>query len=372
MKTELYKLGRHRLICGDSTDPSVIKILMEGQKSALVLADPPYGMKKESSGIENDNLNFRDLLKFNRKWIDLSFESLKNNGSWYCWGTDEPIMQIYNEILRPKIQKGEITFRNLITWDKGSAPGQLSGDLRKYTTADEKCLFCIMGEQGFNNNGDNYFEGWEPIRSYLEEQKKIMGWTNEDIKRITGVSTVTRHCFSRSQFKLPTEVHYNEMREACRIGDEYKALKREYDDIKREFYDSRAFFDNTHDNMNSVWHFPPRSPQEYEDAGRFPTIKPINLCSRIIKSSSRENDIVMDPFGGSGSTLIACEGLNRTCYMVEIIDKHCRNIVERWQRLTGQRAVMEMVEIPEKMEYIPPRIVELKKPTRCAYIYFRG
>ena len=63
------------------------------------------------------------------------------------------------------------TFRNLITWDKGNGQGQNSENTRSYAIADEKCLFAMCGVQGFNNNADNYFEGWEPIRDYLLEQR---------------------------------------------------------------------------------------------------------------------------------------------------------------------------------------------------------
>ena len=95
---QIYQLGRHRLMCGDSTSIDNVKKLMNGSKADLVFTDPPYGMKKENEGVLNDNLNYDDLLEFNKKWISLSFDNLKDNGSWYCWGTDEPLMDIYSNI----------------------------------------------------------------------------------------------------------------------------------------------------------------------------------------------------------------------------------------------------------------------------------
>lgn len=115
---QIYQLGRHRLMCGDSTDPKQVKKLMEGIKADLVFTDPPYGMKKEKDGVANDNMNYDDLLEFNKKWIPITFNNLKWNGSWYCWGIDEPLMDIYSNILKPMIKNNQITFRNLITWDK--------------------------------------------------------------------------------------------------------------------------------------------------------------------------------------------------------------------------------------------------------------
>lgn len=64
---QIYKLGNHYVMCGDSTDPEQVRKLMQGKKADLVFTDPPYGMKKESDGVANDNLNYDDLLAFNKK-----------------------------------------------------------------------------------------------------------------------------------------------------------------------------------------------------------------------------------------------------------------------------------------------------------------
>lgn len=332
---DIWQLGRHRLMCGDSTDKGTVEKLMSGNKADMVFTDPPYGMKKEKEGIANDNLNYDDLLEFNKKWIPLTFEALKDNGSWYCWGIDEPLMDIYSNILRPMQKQNKITFRNLLTWDKGSGQGQLSEGFRMYPTADEKCLFVMCGVQGFNNNQDNYYEGWEPIRLYLEGEANKVGLTPQKLKEICGVG-MWSHWFSKSQFSFITEEHYRELQEYFK----YDAFKREYDEIKREYYSTRAYFDNTHDNVNNVWHFDRTGKDERELCGGHATPKPIALCGRAIKSSSREDEIVLDVFGGSGSTLIACEQLDRTCYMMELDPKYVDVIIDRWEKFTGEKAVL--------------------------------
>lgn len=301
-------------------------------------------MKKEKEGVLNDNLNYTDLLEFNKKWIPLTFEALKDNGSWYCWGIDEPLMDIYSEILKPMIKENKITFRNLLTWDKGSGQGQKSEEFRMYPIADEKCLFVMCGVQGFNTNADNYFEGWEPVRNYLLESRLSMGWDVPTMKRIAGHSDLLRdHWTGKSQWNMPTREVYEKFQRAAEKQREEKkinndAFRREYDALKSEYYSTRAYFNNTHDNMNNVWHFDRTSNKERELTGSHATPKPIALCSRAIKSSSRISEIVLDPFGGSGSTLIACEQLDRKCYMMELDPKYCDVIIKRWETLTGKKA----------------------------------
>lgn len=86
-------------------------------------------------------------------------------------------------------------------------------------------------------------------------------------------------------------------------------------------------------NEVSVWNFDRASKNEYHS-----TQKPIPLVSKAVSNSSQRNDIILDPFGGSGSTLIACEQLNRKCYMMEIDPQYCQVIIDRWEDFTGEEA----------------------------------
>jgi len=330
---DLYEIGEHRLLCGDSTDSDQVAKLMNGSKADMAHNDPPYGMKKESVGVLNDNLNYSDLLDFNHEWISLQFMHLKENGSWYCWGIDEPLMDIYSNILKPYIKEEKATFRNLLTWDKGHGQSQNSELTRSFATADEKCLFVMLGVQGFNDNADNYFEGFEQIREYLVTQKNKLGWSTDKIIEITGKSSAS-HYFSKSQWHFPTKEHYNSIREAAK-GDafhkEYDAFHKEYDALKKEYYSTRAYFNNTHDNMNNVWHFARHIRQG--DEGGHATPKPIPLCERAIKSSCPDGGLVIDFFLGSGSTMIASHQLKRKCYGMELDPKYCDVIVKRMVKL---------------------------------------
>jgi DNA modification methylase len=337
---DLIEIGEHRLLCGDSTDSDQVAKLMNGEKADVAHNDPPYGMKKENEGVLNDNLNYSDLLDFNKEWISLQFTHLKENGSWYCWGIDEPLMDIYSDILKPYIAQQKATFRNLITWDKGNGQGQNSDNTRSYATADEKCLFVMLGVQGFNNNADNYFEGFESIREYLNIQRNKLGWNVDKIIKITG-KTSASHYFTKSQWSFPTEDHYNSIREAANgdafhkeydaLKKEYDALKKEYDALKKEYYSTRAYFNNVHDNMNNVWHFDRHIRKGNE--GGHATPKPIPLCERAIKSSCPDDGLVLDVFLGSGSTMVAAHQLKRKCYGMELDPKYCQVIIDRMIKL---------------------------------------
>jgi len=345
VKGDLYYLNDHKLLCGDSLLIDHVNKLMQGEKADLAHNDPPYGMKKEKEGVANDNLNYDDLLQFNHDWITLQFSSvLKDNGSWYCWGIDEPLMDIYSNIIKPLIKTQTATFRNLITWSKGSGKGQMSEAMRSYAPVDEKCLFVMCGVQGCNNNADNYFEGWDSIVEYLKAEKEKAGLTIKDCKRIAGHSENSGcHWFDKSQWLMPTADTYNAWREHCKTSNndafrkeygtfqkEYEEIKKEYEEIKKEYYSTRAYFDNTHDNMTNVWDIGRTRGAEREKTGGHATPKPLELCQRVIKSSCPPNGLVVDVFLGSGSTLIAAEQTHRRCYGIELQENYCDVIVRRF------------------------------------------
>jgi len=325
---DLIEIGEHRLLCGDSTDSDQVAKLMDGEKADLGHNDPPYGMKKENDGVLNDNLNYSDLLEFNKKWIPLQFSHLKENGSFYCWGIDEPLMDIYSEILKPFIQEQKATFRNLITWDKGNGQGQNSDNTRSYAVADENCLFVMCGVQGFDTNSNNYFEDWEPIRLYIDNEMKSMGWNTKTMAGFFGFHPrMADHWRSKSQFTLIKEEQYKRLQKEAKG----KGFKKEYEEIKKEYYSTRAYFNNVHDNMNNVWHFDRHVRQGNE--GNHATPKPIPLCERAIKSSCPDNGLVLDLFLGSGSTMVASHQLKRKCYGMELDPKYCQVIIDRMTKL---------------------------------------
>jgi len=343
---DLWILGRHRVLCGDSTKAEDVARLMGGKLAQLIHADPPYGMGKEKDGVQNDNL-YRDKLDaFQMAWSRVFRKHTDDNGSVYIWGNAEDLWRLW--YVGGLKDSERLTMRNEIVWSKGSVQGMSAEAGRSFPNSTERCLFFMLGEQGFNNNADNYWEGWESIRVYLEKEMKRCGWKVSDLNRITGTQ-MAGHWVTKSQWGLITAEHYQKIQNAAREHDAFKrehdAFKREHDELKREhdelkqaFYATRAYFDNTHENMTDVWEFPRVTGEERHGHA---TPKPVAMMVRAIKSSCPDGGIVAEPFGGSGSTLIAAEQCGRACFTMELSAAYCDVIVKRWETLTGQKATCQ-------------------------------
>jgi DNA modification methylase len=328
--------SRHRLLCGDSTKAEDVERLMDGAIATMIHADPPYGMGKEKDGVANDNLYREKLDAFQMNWWRAWRPHVPDNGSAYIWGNAPDLWRLW--YCGGLSESERMTIRNEIVWDKREDnPTMLvSGvplESRRMYQPTERCLFFMLGEQGFNTNADNYWEGWEPIRSYLAEQVERCGWTAADVNRITGTQ-MAGHWITKSQWALITEDHYRKLQQAARDHD---AFKRDHDELKREWYETRAHFDNTHDNMTDVWSF---GRVVGDDRHGHATPKPVEMVARAIKSSSREGDAIAVPFGGTGPEIIAAEQLGRIAHAMELDAGWCDVIVKRWENLTGEKAVL--------------------------------
>jgi len=346
---DLYILGDHRLLCGDSTKAEDVQKLMDGEKAVLVHADPPYGMGKEKDGVLNDNLYADKLDAFQMDWWRTFRPHLEDNASAYIWGNAPDLWRLW---YRGGLQESEsMVLASQIIWDKppsaspsGSPIG--SAAMRSLPHGYEVCTLLFLGEQGFNNNSDNYWEGWEPLRTYLKAERDKMGWNNKVVAGFFGFHPrMADHWFSQSQWSMPTKEQYKRLQQEAKndafkrehddLKREHDDLKREHDRIKEEFYKTRAFFDNTHDNMTDVWQF---KRVTGEDRHGHATPKPVEMMERVMKSSAPSGAITTEPFLGSGSTLIAAEKTNRKCYGMELDPKYCDVIVKRWEDFTGKKA----------------------------------
>jgi len=143
---------------------------------------------------------------------------------------------------------------------------------------------------------------------------------------------------TRSQWAFPTAEQYAKIQTAANgraFKREYDQLKREYDQLKRE---TRSYFDNAHDVMRDVWEF---SRVNGDERHGHATPKPAAMMERVMLSSLPKAGLCVEPFGGSGSTLMGAERTGRVCFAMELTPAYVDVIVKRWQQFTGKTATLE-------------------------------
>lgn len=342
---DLWILGNHRVMCGDSTSITNVEKLLNGQKAQLLHADPPYGMGKASDGVLNDNLYNDDLDSFQMEWWATFRPFLEDNASAYIWGNAPELWRLWYKAGLGESEKMEL--RNQIVWDKKAIPGMASPELTQYATASEHCLFFALGEQYRGNvNQDGYPQEWDSIRVYLADEATAAKITPQDIKKICGVQMFS-HWFTTSQFNLIPEKHYITLQEtyAGRFIRPWHQLKAAWDKVKsiptQKIQEARSYFDNAHDVMRDVWEF---SRVTGEERHGHATPKPVEMMERVMLSSLPKGGLCVEPFGGSGSTLMGAEKTGRRCYTMELDPKYVDVIVKRWEAFTGKTAVLEARE----------------------------
>ena len=328
---QLWQLGEHRLICGDCTDADVVAKVMGGELARMIFADPPYGIGKD---IENDDLKRDDWVNFYWAFTDAMLYHTIENAYIYVWGYFDTLSDYWQLVLK---ERNDCNFRNFIVWKKKNVQGLTAGEFRQFPENYEAALLYIFG-QPFQNgpwstspNAEYYPETFEPIRSYLDCERQKMGWDIPTVKKMVGHSDLSRdHWFGRSQWTMPTRKVYNAMREAAR-GD---AFRKEYDELRKEYDELRGHFDNSH-GFTDLWEF-----DTLTTAGIHPTEKALETAERAVITTSKVGELVLDPFLGSGTTLIACERLNRRCRAVEISPAYVAVTLQRWADMTGEIPVL--------------------------------
>lgn len=339
---DVWVLGKHRVMCGDSTVISDVEKLMAGATAQLLHADPPYGMGKEGDGVANDNLYVEKLDAFQMEWWATFRTFLDDNASAYIWGNAPDLWRLWYVGGLGDSEKLEL--RNEIVWDKKNIAGMASPDLTQYPIATERCLFFQLGNQFLGSvNADDFPDSWEPIRGYMEAEARAAGVNPAEVKRVCGVGMYA-HWFTRSQFTLIPEKHYRNLAGEFpgHFERPWRELKAEWDRVKSgptsEIQRARSHFDNAHEPMRDVWEF---SRVTGDERHGHATPKPVAMMERVMKSSLRPGGLVVEPFGGSGATLIGAEKTGRVCYTMEMQGQYVDVIVRRWCEFTGKQATHE-------------------------------
>lgn len=268
---EIYQLGRHRLLCGDSTDLESVRSLMDGKQADMLLTDPPYnvayqGGTKDALTIQNDDMDdvsFRAFLTDAFTTVD---DILKPGGVFYVWHADS---EGFN--FRAACKAVNWKIRQCLIWNKNS----LVMGRQDYHWKHEPCLY------GWKDGAAHYFIDDRSQTTVIEDK----GLEINKLKRNEAIA-------------LLQEI-YSDKESTTIINEAKPAVNADH-----------------------------------------PTMKPIKLLARQVKNSTRLNEIVVDTFGGSGSTLITCEQLGRICYTMELDPKYCDVIIRRWEEHTGGKAVL--------------------------------
>lgn len=249
---DVWTLGNHRLMCGDSTSIDAVENLMDGQKADMVFTDPPYGVdydgghatdKRRDKLINDDNVNMYGDPILN------AFAVTTDNAPLYLWFAD----RFASDVIDGLNGAGYVV-RNWIIWNKNVA--QFGAIGAQYKSKHEPCIYAFKKGKSVN---------W-------------CGPTNET-----------------------------------------------------------TIWDLNRDHKNS----------------HHPTQKPVELCRRAAGNHSVGK--ILDLFGGSGSTLVACETINKDAFMMELDPKYCDVIIKRWQEFTGKQAVHENGKTYDELSVAEPQ-----------------
>lgn len=270
---DLWLLGEHRLLCGDSTKREDVERLMGGELADLLLTDPPYnvayeGATKDKLTIANDNMDDASFLSFLSNVFINAVNAIRPGAAFYVWHADSKGWEF-----RSALKGAGLTLRETIIWVKNA----IVLGRQDYQWRHEPCLY------GWKDGAAHYF---------INDRKQ---------------STVYEDA----------GVDYKKLKK-----DELLQLVKQMTDVSTPntiIYEDKPTRNDVH-----------------------PTMKPVKLMGRLIKNSSKQEQLVLDLFGGSGSTLIACEQLNRRCFSMEFDPKYCDAILDRWEKLTGKTAFLSM------------------------------
>jgi DNA modification methylase len=262
---DIYQLGRHRLMCGDSAKREDVEKLMDGKKGRMIFTDPPYNVDYKSPGgldynstkyggtggkIFNDNKSDEECLSFYTDILHNLYEFTNDDATIYWWFANKN-----NLLNRQAFENANWHMSQIIIWLKNSM------------------VF---------SRGQDYHRQYEPC---------MVGWKKK-------------------------KTHYKNKK----LNNLKDVFNLDYEDFSE---------------MVDVWYERRDVTQKYVH----PTQKPLRLAERGVKKNSERGDIIIDLFGGSGSTLMGCEQLDRVCYSMELDPKYVDVIIKRWEEFTNKKVI---------------------------------
>ena len=277
---QIWQLGRHRLMCGDSTKKSDVDKLVAGEEMDLCVTDPPYNVNygdkaemldtyekghRNTNHILNDNMDDVSFYNFLRDFYVQMLRVLKPGGSYYIFHAETEGINF-----RAALQDAGGSIKQTLIWVKNS----LVLGRQDYQWKHEPCLY------GWKEGAGHYFVDDRCQTTVFEDKPDLDDMTPEELRR------TAQYLLDRLESIHTTILHEN---------------KPSVNDLH-------------------------------------PTMKPIPLVGKLIQNSSRKGEKVIDLFGGSGTTLMACEETGRTAYLMELDPGYVDVIIQRWEETTGRKA----------------------------------
>ena len=279
---DIWILGEHRLMCGDSTDFSDVSTLMQGEEADLIITDPPYNVdyeekdaslaysfkkntQRKSTKIINDKMSDSQFYDFLLSVFNNCYEAARPGAAVYVFHADSEGLRF-----RSAFDEAGFKLAQIIIWEKNNF---------------------VLGRQDYQWRHEPILYGWkEGAAHYFIDDR------------------------SQDTVLLEDELDFSSMKKEDLIT---------YINQIRESYK---------DKTTVIYEKKPQSSKLH------PTMKPISLIGRLMKNSSKPDWNVLDLFGGSGSTLMAAEQLGRRAYLMELDETYCDVIIKRWEDFTGQKA----------------------------------
>lgn len=266
---DVWQLGEHRLLCGDSTDAVDIEKLMDGAEADLLLTDPPYnvayeGRTKEKLTIQNDDMSDGEFNGFLQAAFENANSVMREGAAFYIWHADS---EGFN--FRAACKNTGWKVRQCLVWVKNTL---------------------VLGRQDYQWKHEPCLYGWKDGAAHYFTDSRLETTVVEDTPNINKMS--------KDELKSYIKELLNKEPSSTVIREDKPARNEEH-----------------------------------------PTMKPVKLIGYQIRNSSKRGDNVLDIFGGSGTTLIACEQLGRRCFTMELDPKYCDVIIKRWEQFTGEKAV---------------------------------
>lgn len=285
----------------------------------LAILDPPY-YKIKTDSWDRQWKTFSEYLD----WLEAVClevkRVLKDNGSLYVFGDDQRIAYV-----QVRLDK-HFTFLNHLIWYKRNNQSiKGAWNSRRYACVSERILFYGLQDQTGLETVMLDTNNFKTLRQYFKEFQEALGLTLKQINTILG-HRKAEHAFywGSTQWDLPTPETYQELLSLPRSETfevrEYEDLRREYEDLRRPFH----YFDK----MYEVFDIPIIGGKERT---AHPTTKPKELYKRLIQCSTNEGALILDPFAGSGTSLIAAKETGRYCIAIEKEEKYLPIIQERGQ-----------------------------------------